>query len=162
MPRNHAVVLLLLTSLSAAASAAAQSIADVSIAFDKMQPLEHRFALARSNLQDMSKALDGGQFTATHEMVAGAGQFYGLFEAAGWLGLALTGGKCSEDLELHRLLFGEAATDLVTEGDRLLREMNQLLTVVHNPAALDAATKMRDVVAEIRDTFRPFSQSAEK
>jgi hypothetical protein len=162
MSRNDVVALFLLAFLSAPASAAAQNISDVSKALDNVQTLEHRFALARSNLQDMSRALDGGQFSATHEMAVGSGQFYGLFEAAGWLGIALTSARCPADLELHQLLFGEAATDLVAEGDRLLHEMNQLLTVVHNPAALDAATRMRDIVAEIRDTYKPFSQPVGK
>jgi hypothetical protein len=54
------------------------------------------------------------------------------------------------------MVFGGAARSLVSEADRFLPTINQLLTLIRKPAALAEATKIRDEIVEAREIFKPF------
>jgi len=152
-----AVLALLGLSFGYSCVAAVQSVSDVGRALEELNTIESRFAAARTNLNHMSRALEGADFDAANGLVLRTGQFYGLFEAAAWLGPVLTRGQCAEDLQLHQIVFQGAAKSLVKEADIELDTVNQLLTLIRSPAALAEATKIRDLMIQTRDIYKPLA-----
>ena len=162
MKLTHAIcAATLVVSSVASALATAQSIAEVSKSVDSLLPLEHRFAVARKNLHDVTKKLDKNtpEFLAAHEIVVTSGEVYGNYEAVALLGMVLQRGRCTDDFEVHQKVLDIAATDFIPVSERFLQETNELLPSIRNPAALDAATKLRDIVAEIQDVVSPFADT---
>jgi hypothetical protein len=106
----------------------------------------------------MSQALGGSEFTAANSVVLLSNEIYAYLEGVEYVGLIITNSQCTVDLQLHQTIASGAAHSLVSVADKRLPIINELLTLLKTRAAIDEATKLRDLIVETRSVYRPLAR----
>jgi signal recognition particle subunit SEC65 len=147
----------LTAGLAVSVPAPAQSIADVQHALAALEPRVKQLDTADRNLGQMESALNNIERDALNRVLSAKSNFYVAVDEARSIARILVNMTSPEDTRYVRSEFRESIR-FVTETTRTdLERVNFYLTQLTTPAVMAEATKIRDLMIEIRDILKSFA-----
>jgi hypothetical protein len=148
----------LIACMIVAITASAQSTPAVFQAVRAGSAVQKQLFAASQNLRQMRGALASPERDWVSNLLSAEDNFQGILSEELTVGRILTEMRSAEDLKTVRLYyFGHSSLAVVSTADADIELINMCLVNIATPAALAEATKIRDVMIEGRNIFRPFA-----
>jgi hypothetical protein len=141
----------------ATATAGAQSVADADHAMRAMDLRMRALNTARKNLQQLGHYRDDHEADAVREITDADVVVFAAAIKVFTVAFFITGMQCPDDVRFSQKQFGTVVESFVTTADEQLSRVNENLGNVAAPAAVAEATKIRDVVVDLREFLKPFA-----
>jgi hypothetical protein len=119
-------------------------------------PVFHDLHQASRNLGEMWPALSLTEKVAFDHLHEAASDSYAAFSEARDMGILLSNMKCKQDYDTVLKYFDESTSAADKLAEASLGQINQSLVQFSQPAVVAEATKIRDLVIELRRRFSPY------
>jgi len=156
--RNAILLALVTAGLAVCVPAAAQSNTDVKHALSALRPRVKQLRDAVGNLLQMEEAMKGTEeFNVIYQVITAKNDFDSAISEVHTTALILVHMTCPDDTLYVRDALRESARYAAQMGEIDLKTINISLTELTTPAVVVEATKIRDLMIEIRDTVKPLA-----
>jgi hypothetical protein len=152
-----AMFLLLALDLATATAAHAQSVADADHAMRAMDLRMRALNAARKNLQQIKHHRDDHEADAVREITDADVVVFAAAVKVFTVAFFVTRVQCPDDVRFSQKQFGSVVASFVTTADEELSRVNENLPSVAAPDATAEATKIRDVIVDLREFLKPFA-----
>jgi len=158
MPYRMIVAIFLCVALELAnATARAQSVADADHAMRAMDLRMRALNSARKNLQQIGQYRDDQEADAVREITDADVSVFAAAIKVFTVAFFITRMQCPEDVRFSQKQLGSVVESFVTTADEEISRVNENLGHVAAPAAVTEATKIRDVMVDLREFLKPFA-----
>jgi hypothetical protein len=152
-----AIFLAIALDLATATAARAQSVADADHAMQAMDLRMRALNTARRNLQHIGHYRDDHEAGAVREITDADVVVFAAAVKVFTVAFFVTGMQCPNDVRFSQQQFGSVVGSFVATADEELSRVNENLGNVAAPAAVAEATKIRDVMVDLREFLKPFA-----
>jgi hypothetical protein len=143
--------------LATATAARAQSVADADHAMHAMDLRMRALNTARKNLQQLGHYRDDHEVDAVREITDADVIVFAAAIKVFTVAFFVTRMQCPDDVRFSQKQFGSVVESFVATADEELSRVNENLGNVAAPAAVAEATKIRDVMVDLREFLKPFA-----
>jgi hypothetical protein len=143
--------------LATATAARAQSVADADHAMHAMDLRMRALNTARKNLQQLGHYRDDHEVDAVREITDADVIVFAAAIKVFTVAFFVTRMQCPDDVRFSQKQFGSVVESFVATDDEELSRVNENLGKVTAPAAVSEATKIRDVMVDLREFLKPFA-----
>lgn len=143
--------------LATATAARAQSVADADHAMHAMDLRMRALNTARKNLQQLGHYRDDHEVDAVREITDADVIVFAAAIKVFTVAFFVTRIQCPDDVRFSQKQFGSVVESFVATDDEELSRVNENLGKVAAPAAVSEATKIRDVMVDLREFLKPFA-----
>jgi hypothetical protein len=151
-------IVLMASGIAVSVPATAQSVPDVQHALSALRPRVQQLNAAGTILDQMERVMRGApEFDVIAEIISARFDFVGSLGEAHTTALIFINMTCPDDVRFVRGAMRESAHSLVNVADIRIEEINVDLALLTTPAVVAEATKIRDLIIEIRDILKPFA-----
>jgi hypothetical protein len=152
-----AIFLWVALDLATATAARAQSVADADNTMHAMDLRMRALNTARKNLQQSGHYRDDHEADAVREITDADVSVFAAAIKVFTVAFFITRLQCPDDIRFSQKQFGSVVESFVTTADEELSRVNENLGNVASPAAVAEATKIRDVMVDLREFLKPFA-----
>jgi hypothetical protein len=152
-----AMLLFVVLGLATATAARAQSVADADHTMRAMDLRMRALNTARKNLQQMKYQRDDHEADAVREITDADVIVFAAAVKVFTVAFFVTRMQCPDDVRFSQKQFGSVVESFVATADEELSRVNENLGNVAAPAAVAEATKIRDVMVDLREFLKPFA-----
>jgi hypothetical protein len=151
-----AVFLGIALELATATAARAQSAADADHTMRAMDLRMRALNTSRKNLQQIGHYRDDHEADLVREIMDADVSVFAAAIKVFTVAFFITRMRCPDDVRFSQKQFGSVVESFVTTADEELARVNENLGSVAAPAAVAEATKIRDVILDLRAFLKPF------
>jgi hypothetical protein len=143
--------------LATVTAARAQSAADADHTMHAMDLRMRTLNTARKNLQQLGHYRDDHEVDAVREITDADVIVFAAAIKVFTVAFFVTRMQCPDDVRFSQKQFGSVVESFVATADEELSRVNENLGNVAAPAAVAEATKIRDVMVDLREFLKPFA-----
>jgi hypothetical protein len=144
-------------SLANSTVAHAQSVADANNTMRAMDLRMRALNAARKNLQQLGHYRDDHEAEAVREIADADVSVFAAAIKVFTVAFFITRMQCPEDVRFSQKQLGSVVESFVTTADEEISRVNENLGNVAAPAAVTEATKIRDVMVDLREFLKPYA-----
>ena len=151
------MILCVALNLATATAARAQSVADADNTMHAMDLRMRALNTARKNLQQLGHYRDDHEADAVREITDADVSVFAAAVKVFTVAFFITGMQCPDDVRFSQKQFRSVVELFVTTADEEISRVNENLSNVAAPAVVAEATKIRDVIVDLREFLKPFA-----